>query len=291
MRTVLLISFFTLFSLFLNAQNTEKTEQKSLLWEISGNGLQTPSYIFGTIHMIPKKDYFFTEIMQNKFKKCKVLALEIHLDSMKAKAKELAPQMMYPDGKTLKDYVSAEDYKRIESYSTDTLKVGKIMFSLAVKMKPFFGSSIIMMKMIKKPVAYEEKLFVSATKNKMKVVGLETFEYQLSVINKVSIEDQVQMMFLDEFETNPIIAYNKMLAAYKTQNLTKLVEASTDDSEDFDKFEEDFLLTRNRNWIPVIEKLISEKPTFIAVGAAHLTGDKGVLRLLEAQGYTVKPIN
>lgn len=270
--------------------NAQSNEQKSLLWEISGNGLSSPSYIFGTIHMIPKKDYFFTDKMKEKFNKCKVLALEVHLDSMKEKAKELAPSFMFPNNKTLKDYVSESEFNRIEKYTIDSLKVGKIWFGLAIKMKPFFGSSLLMSKMVEKPVMYEEELFGKAKKNKMDIVGLESFEYQLSVIDKISIEDQVKMMYLDEYETNPMIEYNKMLGAYKEQNLTKLVNVSMESSEATATFEQDFLYTRNSNWIPVIESLVSKNSTFIAVGAAHLEGDKGVLRLLEQKGYTVTPV-
>ncbi|MBS7321171.1 MAG: TraB/GumN family protein, partial [Myroides sp.] len=36
-------------------------DNKSLLWEISGKGLEKPSYVFGTIHMICQEDYIMTE--------------------------------------------------------------------------------------------------------------------------------------------------------------------------------------------------------------------------------------
>ena len=275
---------------FLKVFSQSSDVQESLLWEISGNGLKQSSYLFGTIHMIPKKEYFFTQVMQEKFKNCKTLALEVHLDSMKEKAKAMSSEMMFPDGKSLKDYMSESDYTRVERYSLDSLKVGKLFFTLATKMKPFFGSSVIMMQMIEKPVAYEEKLFESAQKNKMKITGLETFEYQLSVINSISIEKQVEMMYLDQFETNPMIEYNKMVTAYKKQNLTELIEASSQSTEEYKEFEDRFLLTRNKNWIPVIEGLVSKESTFIAVGAAHLPGVEGVLNLLKEKGYTVTPV-
>ena len=51
-----------------------------------------------------------------------------------------------------------------------------------------------------------------------------------------------------------------------------------------------FLDNRNNNWVPQIETLIKNNRTFIAVGAAHLGGPNGVIRLLEARGYTLKPI-
>ena len=55
-------------------------------------------------------------------------------------------------------------------------------------------------------------------------------------------------------------------------------------------FEDVFLNNRNQSWIPVIEDLIKKQPTFIAVGAAHLGGNKGVISLLKSKGYIVEPV-
>ena len=57
------------------------------------------------------------------------------------------------------------------------------------------------------------------------------------------------------------------------------------------QFEKDLLETRNSSWIPKISKIVAEKPTFFAVGAGHLGGEKGVIALLRKQGFTVKAIN
>ena len=54
--------------------------------------------------------------------------------------------------------------------------------------------------------------------------------------------------------------------------------------------DEGILLTdRNRKWIPRLKKMFGEKPTFVAVGAAHLGGDTGILKLLQKEGYVVSP--
>ena len=50
------------------------------------------------------------------------------------------------------------------------------------------------------------------------------------------------------------------------------------------------LFKRNQNWIPKIEEKIKDHSCFIAVGAAHLPGDKGVLNMLKQKGYTVTPV-
>ena len=47
---------------------------------------------------------------------------------------------------------------------------------------------------------------------------------------------------------------------------------------------------RNTNWVKVMPEIMKEAPTFFAVGAAHLCGDKGVLRLLEKEGYKIEGV-
>ena len=56
--------------------------------------------------------------------------------------------------------------------------------------------------------------------------------------------------------------------------------------EDNDKL----IYDRNANWVKAMPSIMSDKPTFFAVGAFHLCGDRGVLRLLEANGYKIEPV-
>jgi uncharacterized protein YbaP (TraB family) len=81
-----------------------------------------------------------------------------------------------------------------------------------------------------------------------------------------------------------------MLNCYLKQDLNKLGELMND-AELSPEFNANFLVKRNQNWIPQISKMVQEKPIFIAVGAGHLPGEQGVLKLLQEAGYTVSPIN
>ena len=57
-----------------------------------------------------------------------------------------------------------------------------------------------------------------------------------------------------------------------------------------DYSQEKMLDGRNARWIPVIEKAVRSMPTFIAVGGGHLGGKRGVVALLRAKGFKLKPI-
>ena len=81
-----------------------------------------------------------------------------------------------------------------------------------------------------------------------------------------------------------------MLKAYQQQDLAKLYSFVKEEDADFKFFEEDFLIKRNHNWVNKIKKQINEETSFIAVGAAHLYGEEGLVALLRKEGYTVKAI-
>jgi hypothetical protein len=76
---------------------------------------------------------------------------------------------------------------------------------------------------------------------------------------------------------------------YKDQDIEGMQRQASEDPE-IAGFEQILLINRNRNWIPVMERMMAEKPTFFAVGAGHLGGANGVLQLLKTAGYTVEPI-
>jgi len=87
-----------LFSFTSNAQSKEKS---SLLWEISGNGLQQSSYLFGTVHMICKEDFFFPELLKEKFINAKEVFLEIDMDDP-AMMMKMMTMLQLPKGQTIK---------------------------------------------------------------------------------------------------------------------------------------------------------------------------------------------
>ncbi len=274
-------------SYFVEAQKIEN--QNSLIWEISGNELENPSYLFGTIHIIPKKDYFFTDLMKEKFISCEALVMEVDLNMSFKEKIDIAKEIFLPSGKTLKDYMSEDDFNIFSAYILDTLELKKSKLEKRyIRIKPFFTYGLILKDKLGKVKVYENKLNKLASKNKMKTIGLETIDEQISIVNKISIEDQVEM-FLGTRDYDIIDEYNRLLKAYKQQDISSLYELSKE-TDEFADFEQDFLITRNKNWVPEIEKFINHQSTFIAVGALHLGGPEGVINLLREKGYTVRAL-
>ena len=294
-KSIKILSILFLIFLQISVKQANSQEQKlenSLLWEISGNGLKQSSFLFGTIHIIPEKDFVFTDLMKEKFDSCKILALEVDMDMSLKQKIDLAKRAMYPKGKSLQDYMTKEEYSNFKKYILKDLGLKKKKFKQINKIQPIFASSIILMELLDDPIAYEMIFSKRAKKNNMKAIGLETIEYQMSVVEKMSIEDQVKMTFSSDKQgkrVDMLADFTKMVEAYKKQDLNALQKMITEEGSEGD-FEKDFLITRNNNWVDPIEKSVKENRTFFAVGAAHLPGEIGVINLLRKKGYTVKAV-
>ena len=262
--------------------------QAQLLYKIQGKDLQKPSYIYGTIHIMPKKQFAISEAITTALKECESLVMEVDIN-MDLKTKiDAAQRSMLPNGKTIADITSAENAQKIRQFCIDSLHWKESKYVRMSRLTPFFLTSIILQDLIGKSKSFEVELNKLAEKNKMTTLGLETIQMQMDLVNDVPYEEQIKLL-LEGLTTNNS-EYNTMLNCYLKQDLNKLGELMND-AELSPEFNANFLVKRNQNWIPQISKMVQEKPIFIAVGAGHLPGEQGVLKLLQEAGYTVTPIN
>lgn len=287
--TIIICILLPISTIIAQAQVDDSTNYNSVFWEISGNNLEKLSYLFGTIHLIPKSEYEFTKIMQEKFDSSKTLVLEADINMSLKQQIELVKKILLPKGKKLNDYMTGEQFNEFKTYLLDTIKLKKSKFKKIIRLKPIFSSVLVLSELIEKPLSYEQEFSKEAKKRKMEIQGFETLEFQMSMFDKISIEKQVEMLFKDGINSSPLETYNKILDAYKQQDLEKLYVFAEED-DDFEYFEEDFIINRNIKWIASIQKIIEKQAAFIAVGVAHLYGEQGLVSLLRKQGYIVKAI-
>lgn len=263
--------------------------QAQLLWKISGNNLSEESYLYGTIHAVPEDKFVVSDDISNAFQSSSALALEIDLNMTIDQQIAMAKEIIIPGGKTLKNYLNQEELQKFENYCLDTLAMKKSKYKKYLMVKPFFVSSIILQEQLGKTKGYDQYFNDEAKKRGIPSSGLETIQYQLSTVNTISLEEQAEMLVSSL--GSEMTEYNKMLDLYLAndlEGLNAIMETSEMSSETFTN---NFLIQRNKNWIPEIEKLVQKQKTFIAVGAAHLTGENGVVKLLQNAGYTVEALN
>ncbi|KAB7730357.1 TraB/GumN family protein [Rudanella paleaurantiibacter] len=265
-------------------------QDNSLLYEVTGNGLTQPSYLYGTFHLVCPNDLVLTEATKKAVADTKQLYLEIDMDDP-ALQSSMMRSMMLTGGKTLKDYLPADDYTLLDNHLKATSGMGLAQVG---GLKPIAIYSFMTMGALGcQPASYDMTLMQMAANDKKEILGLEKLEDQLAIFDKIPMEKQVTMLADMARKPGEVKAeLDKLLAAYKSQDLTAMMKQMKESKYDggLDDFEADLLDKRNQNWIPVIEKAVKDKPTLFAFGAGHLGGDKGVINLLRQKGYTVKGI-
>lgn len=261
-------------------------QQKSLLWEVSGNGLKQPSYLYGTFHLLCQKDLKISPTAMEKLKDAGQMYLEIDMDD----PQEMSSMMnnMYLKGQTLKDLTDSTDYAFLSRFYQDSLHI-----SLAAvgKMKPFMLMSLLYPKLLGCSPGSPELVFMQAASTAKKpIMGLEKAADQFAVIDKPGPKKTAEQLvkFVREYEKSRK-EFNEMLDLYRQQDVEALYRL-TESQPDYADQIEDLLWNRNANWIGVLEKAMAEKATFVAVGAGHLGGPKGVLALLRAKGYQIRAL-
>ena len=262
----------------------------ALLYQVSGKNLTAPSYLYGTFHLLCPTDLSVTDAMKRAVTDTKQLYLEIDMDDP-ALQSTMMKSMMFTDGKTVKDYMSAEESTLLDTYLQKT--PGMSLAALAA-VKPFGLYSFMIIRALGcQPASYDLTLMQLATKDKKEVLGLERVEDQMAIFDKIPMDKQVKMLVdMARKPDEAKLDLAKLIAAYKAQDLTAMMKQMKESKYDgLEDFEADLLDKRNQNWIPVIEKAAATTPTFFAFGAGHLAGDKGVVALLRKQGYTVKAVN
>ncbi len=262
--------------------------QSSLLWKIEGNNIPKPSYLYGTIHLICPADFVLSDTLKASLKQTQQLTLELDMDDP-GMMMSMARGMMMQNNKQLKELVSAPDYARLTAYFKDSVGMNIGPFERA---KPFMLMSILLSQVLScQPQSYELALMNLAKQQQAEVLGLETVEEQLAVFDSIPYAEQAKMV-VNLMDSLPEARreFGTMIALYKQQNLQGLYAMTLKSEFDLENQQEVLLYERNRKWIPIIQKQIADKPTFIAVGAAHLAGEKGVIALLRKQGYTLSPI-
>jgi hypothetical protein len=260
----------------------------SLLWEISGNGLTHPSYLYGTMHIIPQKDFQIRPYIDSIFVKTEQVVFELKLDDM-AGLMKLPALMALPEGTTLQGLMQEKEYMLLKNYLQD--KLGADIETLQ-NQKPFAIMQMMTEAMIDEAQeSFELYFFRQCMQYSKPIFGLETVDEQMAIFDAIPYDEQIEWI-MEEVEKPGMFdsVLQRMITAYKEENLEKLAQAMYESSPEMKKYESSFLTERNKKWIAAIETFMQSKTTFIAVGAGHLPGNDGLLSLLREKGYTVKPV-
>ena len=269
-----------------------------IFYQIEGNGLENPSYLFGTHHLAPLNVVEENNVM-DYFDRCEQVIGEIDLtqDQMSL-AMKMQPYMMAPQDSTLSMLISAEDYAFISDEFKKWAPYPGMELSMLEGMRPMVVSTMVSVKMISDDLQgfdlsqQLDTYFQNSAKEKGKdIVALETPEFQAEMLyGSTPIIYQAEMLV--ELLKNPeksIESVKKLNTAYANQDLDTMF-AMSEENDEHPEFMEALLDRRNADWLIKLPDLINNKTSFIAVGALHLAGDKGLIEGLRRLGYTVTPV-
>lgn len=289
--------FYLLCSLFLLqsciAQPVEKipsnADDNTLLWEISGNQLKQPSYLFGTFHLMCKEDIHFSEGLKKAMKDASEIYFEMDLDDPSNTLGAMLFMNM-KEGKSLKELYSPEEYKRLESFFKDSLNMP---LSSMQRMKPSLIESLMYPKLMpcKNLSGVEMELLKIAVEQKKEVKGFETIQLQSAVFDSIPYPTQAKELLktIDSFNVYRK-SFDSLLTVYKTQQLSGIEKLFNSSEFSMEENRELMLDGRNKNWVEQLKKILPQKNIFMAVGAGHLVGENGVIALLRKAGYTLRPL-
>jgi uncharacterized protein YbaP (TraB family) len=269
--------------------------EKTLLWEISGNGLTKSSYLFGTMHMLCAKDALLSDSLRYAIASSKEVYFEVDLDNFMETLGAMS-YMNMKGNKTLSDFLTPEEYTRVKDY----FKNGKSLLPLNMmeRMKPYFITAMISES--KFPCAekdgMEMVIMKEAKKQNKNIKGLESIKYQASIFDSIPYDKQAKelVMLIDSANANKGKPANndsdyQLLDVYRNQDIDKMIEL-TSAEESMKQYLDILLWNRNANWVQKMPTLMKENTLLFAVGAGHLGGEKGVIQLLRKAGYTVRPV-
>jgi uncharacterized protein YbaP (TraB family) len=279
-------------SLLLSFNNCLAQSTKSpnaLLWQVSGKDCKEVSYLYGTFHLMCKEDVSISDSLKSIIKNCEEVYFEVDMDDPGVPMK-LMNGMLMKDSMSLNKILSAEDFTKVEKYFKDSLSTNIKPY---LRYKPFFFSSLLATKFLncKNKSGVEQEILKLTKQFKKQVSGLETVEFQASVFDMIPYEIQAKELLksLDSMEKGKI-DFQKMIYAYKSQNLSELQGMTEMEDFGFERAKELLLNQRNRNWVIRMKGILPAQSSLFAVGAGHLMGAEGLITLLQKEGYKVVPI-
>ncbi len=265
---------------------------QGLLWQVAHEG-KPVAQIFGTMHSSDPDILALPQPVVRAFRAAPSLSVEIILDE--SAMQRIGTAMRLPKGQRLQDFVPPDVFQKAAA-AAEPLGLQPIQLS---RLKPWAVAMLISMtpqgEKAKGPQRLPLDLWLmeTARKKRKPVYALETLAEQVNVFDTLPTDDQVAHLraaAIPQAEKRRL--YEILKDAYLRRDLDAIFRLANHDEKPGDralrvKVEKRLLDDRNRRMVERMLPRFDEGGAFIAVGAAHLPGDVGVLHLLEQRGYTV----
>ena len=274
----------------------------AVLWKIEAPGGQT-SHLFGTIHLSDPRVSVLSENVKAALTNSATLAVEVadlSDSAMSAAMSSAAQSLMYADGKSLADKLSALEIEPVEAI---VAKSGMPVES-AHLLRPWLLNMLLSVsecerrQMAAGATVLDMRLAEEAQKHAIPVVGLESIASQLASLSGMPEDQQLLMLKSglkyadrtdDMMETMVQLYLKRQMGAAIPFQLALAAKTGVPATA-FDGFQKALLIDRNERMRDTMRPLLDKGRAFVAVGALHLSGETGLVALLRKAGYTVTAI-
>jgi len=267
--------------------------KKSCLWRVLAR--DSTVYLLGSVHLLKSDAYPLSEAIERAFSDSSKLVLEVNLASLNSPDSQqmILAKALLPEGRTLIQVLSPATYQAVRQ------KVEGLGLDIEAlkRMKPWFLSlSLVAMKM--QQLGYDAQhgvdrhFFERAKTAKKDILGLETADFQLNLLDSLPAKTQEESLLqtlkeLDQFETE----FEQIMGAWAAGQEKQLNDLLLKSFKEYPDIYAKLISERNRTWLPKIESHFQGgNKTLVVVGAAHLVGRDGVVELLRRKGYSVEQL-
>ncbi|WP_282070104.1 TraB/GumN family protein [Olleya namhaensis] len=278
----IILALFCVFSITTFSQN----QNQSLLWEISGKNLDKPSYIYGTMHVSAKVAFRLDDVFFDALEKSESVALESDPSTWLAfnyETTTLTPQN-YSQSYDKNFYSSLFGLEHPEETAIrGSIRSDNRMINGYLYRKDGYADNF------EEETYLDMFIYQAGKKKKKNIYSLEDIEesrYLVSKAQRNARKSKIDPWLTKLYEKeNPYLVQEN---TYRDRNLSLLDSIGAASNTEY--FRENMLYKRNANMVHVLDSLMQSQTVFAGVGAAHLPGKKGMLKMLEDEGYTVKPL-
>ncbi len=278
--------------------------QAQLLYTISGNGLEKPSYIVGTYHLAPASFADSIPGLRTAQEQCEQVYGELEINALlNPDSTALVQQaMLLPEGMKLSQILTPDEMKRVKDYAQKKFGfTASILMQQAEGMTPIgLTTQFELLNCVMKTgqIDVSNVLDISLQRDAQKsgkmTGGLESLSLQMNVLYQgKSMERQKQLLLclVDHSDFDDMMS-DSIIKSYFAQDLEGVKNAMDmkmdNDCDNTPDEEEQLINGRNANWMVQMPAIMQAKSTLFVVGAGHLPGEKGMLNLLRQAGYQVE---
>ena len=270
------------------AQTPPAVFDEGLLFRVTRDG-QPDAYLFGTMHISDPKVMAFAPEIKAAYDASEQFAMEVVLDPEAIQA--MQHSMFYHEGETLSHVAGDELYAAV----TELTPRHGIPDELVDFMRPWAVYMTLSVPPSRGRLPMDMALMLEAEKDGKPVIGLESVAEQTAVLGDLPLADQLKLLEQTVCHYETLQAETaSMVETYVARDLAGLMAQSMrhrvgDERIDEAVFEA-LIWRRNRHMFERLQPLLGKRSTFVAVGALHLPGERGLLNLLEKAGYGVERV-